>query len=211
MDAKGLNAKELSIRAGLDESIVSKIFRKPEAKPQVDTIMALARALEISVDELMTGLVQPLRKPTLVPVYGEVAAGIWREEDVWDEAKYAPVPVVPSRYPGLEQRAWHVSGDSMDKAGIVEGAFIITVDYWSVRNAPLDGDIVVVEQRRAGLVQRTCKEVRTFPGRVELHPRSTNPKWEPIVLPAGNQNADDGKEVEIVGLVIWSAMPIGRF
>lgn len=69
------------------------------------------------------------------------------------------------------------------------------------------GDLVVVERRRGGglLRERTIKEVAfNARGKMELWPRSTNPKWsQPIVLNGGVKPGED-LEVEIVGLVVGS-------
>lgn len=207
---RGLNMKEASEKAGLDPSMVYKLLKKPNADPQISTVRGLAKALGVSIDELMYGVVPVTEQFKLAAVTGDVAAGTWMESDLWDEAKYEPVPAMPSRYPSLAQKAWHVVGNSVDLLGIVDGSFVVTVDYWKVRSAPTDGDVVVVEERDGSLIRRTCKEVTVRPGAYELHPRSSDARHKPIVVSSGNKNGDDGIEIEIVGLVIGNYRRIGR-
>jgi len=207
---RGMNMKTASEKAGLDASMVYKILKKPNADPQISTVRGLAKALNVSIDELMYGVVPSADPVKLTPVVGDVAAGAWMDTDLWDEAKYEPVPAMPSRYPSLAQKAWHVVGNSVDLLGIADDSFIVTVEYWKVRNAPTDGDVVVVEERDGSLIRRTCKEVLVRPGEYELRPRSSDARHKPIVVPAGNKSGDHGVEIEIVGLVIGTYRRIGR-
>lgn len=208
MAEKGYNMKSLSLKAGLGDSAVHKILSR-SGDPQISTVKAISKALEVSIDELVFNVVTPAISVKLTFVAGDVAAGVWMESDAWDDQKYEPIPVLPSRYPGIEQKAWHVSGDSMDALGITDGSFVVTVDYWVVRRSPTDGDIVVVERRRGGLIERTCKEVAVRAGEYELRPRSSDPRHKPIVVRSGNRDGDDGTEIEIVGLVVGSYRRIG--
>ena len=207
--AEGLEMKALSIKAGLDPTAVFKILNR-SADPQISTMAALSKALGLSIDELFHGTIPVPQTQENIAVYGEVAAGMWMDEEVWDESKYSAIPHMPSRYPGLPQKAWKITGNSMDLAGITDGMFIVTVDYWSVRSAPIDDDVVLVETRRGNLVSRTCKEVVVRPGGFDLRPRSSDPRHKTISISAGNQSGDDGDEVEIVGLVVGAYRRIGR-
>jgi SOS-response transcriptional repressor LexA len=209
MAEKGYNMKSLSLKAGLGESAVHKILSR-SGDPQISTVKAIAKALEVTIDQLVFNVVSTSTSVKLTPVVGDVAAGVWMETDVWDDEKYEQIPILPSRYPGIDQKAWHVSGDSMDMLGISDDSFIVTVDYWAVRTSPTDGDVVVVERRRGGLVERTCKEVSVRTGEYELRPQSSDPRYQPIIVRPGNRNGDDGTEIEIIGLVVGSYRRIGR-
>lgn len=74
----------------------------------------------------------------------------------------------------------------------------------------MDGDVVVAERRRGQLVERTCKELKLSNGGYELWPRSSDVKYrEPIHVPSIEEGrADDGEEIEIVGLVIGRFSPM---
>ncbi len=138
---------------------------------------------------------------TTLPVIGRVAAGMWQEDDIADQrttVEHIPVARDP-RYPGLNQYARAVVGDSMNLK-FPNGCYVVVVEYHS---APRDGDIVVAASRRGDLVERTLKRVRFSAGKIELHPESTDPRFEKIVLePRDDQN------IEIEGYAIGIYTPI---
>jgi SOS-response transcriptional repressor LexA len=209
IEDRGLDMKSVSLGSGLNAAGVQQILGGKD--PRASTLLRILEHLQLSFDELMTGAV-PSIKPKSVAVVGETAAGQWLEPDSWDEAKYPPVPFVPTRYAELEQRAYRVVGPSMNLHGIHDGTFVITVRYWEVRTQPQDGDVVVVERRRdGGLVERTLKEVVIRPEHIELTSRSSDDRFkEPIVIPRHlSESPIDPVEVEIVALVIGCYSPIG--
>ncbi len=208
IEDRGLDMKKVSIGAGLNAAAVQQIVKGKE--PKASTLLKILEYLQLSFDELMTG-VAPAKSPKSVPVVGETAAGLWLEPDSWDEAKYPPVPFVPTRYADLEQHAYRVIGPSMNLRGIHDGSFVITVSYWQVRNQPQDGDTVVVERRRdGGLIERTLKEVVVRPDRIELMPRSSDERFkEPLVIARNTSlRTEEHVEIEIVALVIGCYTPI---
>jgi SOS-response transcriptional repressor LexA len=145
-----------------------------------------------------------------VQVRGDVAAGRWYEQADLFEDEAPEVPTVPGKYSTLEQFAFRVVGNSMDRRRIFPNDFVICVSYFDARSGILDGDTVVVERRNGQLVERTVKEVKLFNGGFELWPRSTDPKWqEPtIIADKRSPHAEDGTEVEIIGLVIGRFSPM---
>lgn len=209
IEERGTNMKAVSLASGLGETAVFDILSKGK-DPTLTTLAAIVKHLQLSYDELLGNTV-PAAQPNTAPVIGETAAGQWLEPDAWDEAKYPPVPFVPDRYGDLTQSAYRVVGPSMNLK-IPDGAFVITVQYWEVRNQPQDGDIVVVERRRdGGLIERTLKEVVIRANQIELTPRSSDERFkEPIIIPRSKPQTNDPLEVEIVALVIGSYTPIGR-
>lgn len=146
-----------------------------------------------------------------IAVKGQAAAGLWFDEGVIDESVYEEIPIVIARYASIEQSAYRVIGDSMDKIGFLDGSFVITVEYWKVRAAIQDGDTVVVEQRDGGRIERTVKVVAITPDSYRLEARSNNTKWagSAIVIPRTNADLADDRSTEIVGLVIGNYRPVG--
>ena len=69
------------------------------------------------------------------------------------------------------------------------------------------GDIVVVERRRNGELETTLNRVEAMPGRYELRPNSTDPRYKEPLIVIRDHAADDGLEVEIRGLVIGVFSP----
>lgn len=130
------------------------------------------------------------------------------EYEIGDPA-FESVPVVPTRFPALDQFAFRVSGASMDKAKILDGDYVVCVPYFMARTVLTDGDIVVVERRRGGLYERTCKQLEAQPGgAIALCSRSTDPRFAEPLLVSGDLHQDDGVEVEVVGLVVGKYSPL---
>lgn len=207
--------KGVSQRAGLGDSGIQEMLGTPGKKPKepkLSTVIKLLAYFDKPFEDLF-GPDRP-RAHTIktVAVVGETAAGVWLEPDAWDEEKYPQVPFVPTRYGELDQRAYRVIGPSMNKSGIADGSFVITVNYADVRPQPQDGDVVVVERRRdGGLIERTIKEVVVRPDRFELTPRSTDDRFqEPFIIPRDGSGSDasDRLEIEIIALVIGVYRPI---
>jgi SOS-response transcriptional repressor LexA len=156
--------------------------------------------------------IAPAERPVLVPVRGDTAAGLWFEHEHMIDEEPEPIPAVPGKYSNLEQFAYRVSGLSMNKKRIHHGDYVICVNYFDVRAYPESGDIVVVERRRGHLIERSCKELQVVGDGYELWPRSTDPRFaDPIrIKNRHDAEADDGTQIEIVGLVIAVHVPIGR-
>jgi len=94
--------------------------------------------------------------------------------------------------------------NKLEPRPILAGDRIVCVDFDDLDNrVPLrDGMVVVVERTRdAGFLREwSVKQLEFYEDRVEFHPRSTNPRHKPIVIPRDYQ-ADDGQEVRILALV----------
>jgi len=112
-----------------------------------------------------------------IPLVGRIAAGlpILAEESI--EA-HIPVSVQLAR-PPHKYFLLKVSGDSMEKAGIDDGDFVL------VRQQPIanNGDTVVALIDDSA----TVKEFRKGKNTVLLKPQSENPKHRPIILSADFQ------------------------
>jgi len=194
----------------------SQIQRLEKGKRKLDRDWAhrLAPHLNVTVEYLLgegsrTSLLDTTasRAVTLVPVRGRVAAGAWMAHD--DLADEIDIPALP-RTDGLEQFAFRIEGTSMNAAGLLDGWYVVCVPYWQAREAFTPNDTVVVERRQGGLVERTCKVVQLTPTHYELAPRSTDPRWQqPIRIPRGLTEPEDGVEIEVVGLVVWKCAPVG--
>lgn len=154
--------------------------------------------------------------PLLLSVRYKVQAGHWYEMDAAEEPDQISHAVTPDpRFANWPQWLEEVRGDSANKR-IQPGQYVHVVDAIEMGYAPQQGNWVVVERRRnqGAERERSLKQVELRPdGRVELWPRSTNPRWnEPLRLNSGGprivavsgETAPQGEEVEveIVGLVI---------
>ena len=206
MESKGLNMKTLSLKAGLGDSTVSKL-RKRNGDPQISTIIALADALGVSVDQVIFGTIVENRPVKQIYVVGQVAAGLWFENDAFDEQRFGEIPISEGKWSNFDQRGYKVVGDSVDAIGIADGSFVVTVPYWQARTHIQDGDTVVVERHDGHRIERTVKVVSILPGEFRLEARSNNPRWKDAYISIPRKTVsgepDDGR-IEIVGLVIGS-------
>lgn len=139
---------------------------------------------------------------------GPVRAGSWREVDELDQRE-RPQVILPADpdYPNAQVLVFEIEGDSMNDLSPVPlrpGAHVVCLAYRDIERyyPPRDGMVVVIERRRDGghLREWSVKQVELHDDRVEFHPRSTNKEHKPIVI-AMDSTADDGVEVEIIGLV----------
>ena len=163
---------------------------------------ALAPALRVHVDEVF-GNILPIAKNG-IPVLGDVQAGVWREIDTVDEEKYPPLPLSPDpRYHERAQFALMVRGESMNKV-FPPGQFIVCVRWSEINRGPRDGDLVVVERRRDGLIEATVKRVAIKGQKLYLMPESTDPRFQtPIEIQLDGSIANDE--------IVLTALVIGRY
>lgn len=215
----GMSQLELARRVGMSQTGIASI-ENGKAKRTLK-IAEIAQALGKRVEYFLVGdesssgnFASTVESVGLAshtaPVVGEVAAGRWMEIDLWDVEKYEPVPLVPTGYEGLEQKAWAVFGNSMDLAGIHHGSFVITVPYFDARTKISTGDVCVVERVWEGKVERTCKEVIVHDDRFELRPNSSDTRWKPIDVDPTSFKDGDGNSVEIIGLVVGVFMRLAK-
>jgi SOS-response transcriptional repressor LexA len=125
------------------------------------------------------------------PVLGTVEAGAFREHDMLSQVEPRSVPGGKNlSYPNATPMAWEVRGDSMNQEGIIDGTVVIGVDFSETGGGLTNDMIVVVEQDRGGLIERSVKAVAKFPDRIEFQPRSTDPRHKPITYKNGDHNED---------------------
>lgn len=212
-DGKRLTRRGLSKVLGVSEPVVTRLLAGDRRLMHYE-IPKIAQYLGEPPPQITSGTNSPpaTLAPTQfivkhVPVRGETAGGLWVEYIVGDDT-YEHVPVVPTKYADLEQFAYRVRGNSMDKAKILDGDYVVCVPYFMARSQLQDGDIVVVERRRAGLYERTCKCLEVKPnGASALVSRSNDPRHAEPLFTVGDGQADD-IEIEIVGLVVGRYSPL---
>jgi hypothetical protein len=195
---------------------------------RADTLQAIANQLGQSMDVVSEALGLPMRQRSemepvgqdprrfplaaapILPVRFAVQAGAWIERDdlVQSPFRGPPVSADPS-YPREAQWLELVRGDSMDLY-YPEGAWVHVVDAIAIGYTPRNEDFVSVERKRqqGGLIERSLKQVALKRGKVELWPRSRNPRWNgplPLGVPL-----DEDDEVRIAALVIGGYLPARR-
>lgn len=141
-----------------------------------------------------------------VPYAGPLEAGAFREAEMYAQQEHEPVDVPrDKRFPKARQSAYLIKGDSMDLAGLLEGDYVVAVDYidyCDTQGPPINGAKVIVERTSNGghMVERTVKELHRVGGDYELRPRSSNPRHKPYRVPRDHA-ADDGTTVSVIGVV----------
>ncbi|ARM12098.1 MULTISPECIES: LexA family protein [Rhizobium] len=211
----GWSGAELARRAGIPYANINKYLNGKIEQPRGEEMQKLASAIGKSALWLRDGLelsdveAAPIEGRLLpVAVVGKVEAGTFREVDDMDQSERELLSLpADDRFPSARLMAFDVSGDSMNDLRprpILPGDRVICVSYEDVAHeAPLrDGMVVVVERSRDGGQTRewSVKQIELYQDRTEYHPRSTNLKHRPIVVPR-DHSADTGTMVEIIGLV----------
>lgn len=214
LKAQNLTMKAASIAAGQGETFVRDILAR-DRDPSLEKFSALARALGTTVGELTdtalpASTVRPAPHVQLQPVLvnGKLAAGVFREFDDFDQSEPERVWEPPDElFPHARRMAWDVEGISMNELKprpIMPGDRLICVAFEDVADQVRvkDGLVVVVERTRDGGHTRewSVKQVELYEDRIEFHPRSSDKSIKPIVVKRDAQ-ADDGVQVEIIGLV----------
>jgi transcriptional regulator with XRE-family HTH domain len=215
----GMTLEKLAEAMGISVSQLSRIERGLR-RPRVDEVKLAAGALSVSVtdiypefsdmeaseDEEATKIHdgQPISSRT-IPIRGFTQAGQWNEFEHWEDEWHGEVsiPQVPGVWPGLSQFAYLVKGNSMDALRIFDSEYVVCVPYFEAREDLRAGDIVVVERVRNSAIERTVKQIEIQGKMIKFCPRSTDPKFKPIVvrIESDMKEAED-TEVRVIGLVI---------
>lgn len=213
--AAGHNPTSIAVAAGLNPHYVRQWLSGRVRNPGTRRLQRIADIVGVTIDELTTPSDAvpprtPLHTRAVLPVRYIVQAGAWHEVDdmAQERLKSPPVGADPS-YPPEWQWLELVRGDSMDMF-YPEGSWVHVVDAVALGYAPRHEDFVTVERRRqqGGLIERSLKQIAKKGRKVELWPRSRNPKWS-AALELGDTR-DDDTVVEIAALVIGGYLPARR-
>lgn len=194
--ARGLTQAQLAEVVGTTDATIQRL---ESGRRQLTERWAtqISTVLGVDVSELF-GSILPATNAGL-PVVGEVQAGVWREIDFTDEPKHPPLPLGPdSRYQGHAQFALLVVGESMNKI-FNPGTFIVCIPWAELGRQPQEGNIVVVERRRDGMVETTVKRISLQNNKLVLMPESTDPRFQSPIELEGSIERD---EIAITALVI---------
>lgn len=212
----GWSKKKLARESGIPYANINKYLDGKILQPRGNVMEKLAEAVGksilwirdgLDVEEETTVRLAPGRM-TVAAVIGRVEAGYFREVDEFDQSERELINVPPDpRFPHARQLVFDVSGESMNDLkprAILDGDRIVGVAYEDVEHEAIlrDGMIVVVERTRDGghFREWSVKQLAILQDRTEFHPRSTNPRYKPIVVDR-DLKADDGSQVQIICLV----------
>ena len=189
-----------------------------------DKLETYGRRFGVTADYLLTGRSGTLGPAVTLPdtgtpiFAGYVNAGYWRAVDEYFQQDGVDIPEAVRRvaaYPKARQYAYKVEGRSMDAVGIADGMWIVAADYSDfveTYGELASGDLVVVRRTRFQGSERelTVKEIQYYPNRFELIPRSSDPAYQPIVVPYDHGADGDKAEVTIVGVVLSAIRDFSR-
>lgn len=184
-----MSMRDASIRAGMAPDTLGKFLTGRNRTMRADNLASLAKVLDTSESWLMGSNDddRPHGAPFGVPLGGTVEAGAFRIQDMTNEdTERVPMPH-DWRYPPTEQAAYRVVGDSMNRANITDGMYILAVNLptWErLHGEPRDGTMVIVSRKREGARERelSVKRLRITRDKTTVEPDSTNPKHEAFVL-----------------------------
>lgn len=166
-----LSASAASTKAGLSRYAISNIQKNPQSIPRGQTLVQLARALDVSPEYLLTGNgeIAERRFTGRVPILTWVSAGAMARDDAQQE----PIGEIDASDldPKGQWIALRVQGDSMDRIS-PPGSVI----FVNLRDKRLVTNACYIITNGDG--EATYKRFRANPPRFE--PVSTNPAHEPI-------------------------------
>lgn len=222
----GLAPSKASNLAGRPDAIrnlkraVEEKARNPQSNREgmsTATVTALAPVLKTTPEWILSGsgpeepetstgsTVTGPYETSVAKVVGVVQAGVWTEfEDFEDQAlDGAEVPHHPGKWAHLPQYSFAVRGKSMDQAPILDGDYIICVNYFDARGDLQDGDIVVIERRQGTKVERSVKQLQVVGKELHFCPRSSDPRFLPIIVKPGRTLVEaDNTQLRVLALVI---------
>jgi len=204
---RDLSRRKLSMMATSNKNpdlIRDLLSRGQDRKPSFEAVAGIAQALGLSTSDFIIGPSVAGGGKERIAVVGQVQAGSWREAVEWAQEDQYDIEVDPSPVEGAARFGLEMLGVSMDKV-IPPGSVLtcLKIDWHTPALKPIDGDIVIVERRRSGLFETTCKRLRILAdGRLELVGESSRAEYEqPIYASAPDEEvvSDDG--VDIVAIV----------
>lgn len=180
---RGYSRAELARRSGVSYDNLNKYERGDVEKPRGNILELVAAALGTTEQALLYGEddAPTVKAKTGLAIHGEVAAGIWLEANLFEAEAVEPSTLVghDNRHPSSAQYLLRIKGESLNKIA-QDGDLILCVNYLDALIEPKIGDLAVVERSRDGglTIERTAKRIAQHNGVVELHPESTDPRFQ---------------------------------
>lgn len=178
-EGSGRNAKHLELYA--------KFFRV-----ELNWLKTGAGPREITDQKINKTSGQNQASHSKIPVLGVARAGHWLEVDALnqiDEPWKITVPAdsTANRFGVL------IRGRSMDRV-LGDGDVAVCIEWSTVGREPQNGDILLVERHRAGMIETTVKRYKDG----QLWGESNDPAWNKPIQFGGTK----GEEIIIRGLVV---------
>jgi len=216
LEATGVSQSDLARAIGLEQSKINRIT-KGTRRVQLDELEK-AEAFFRTLEDAPVDHVRPVSLSLVsTPISGKVRAGSFQQVDELDdqdpdEALIARDP----RFPSARVLVFDVVGNSMnalEPVPIPDGSRVSGPAFEDLHGRePLSDGMVVVVQRSTAdgqMLEWSIKEVESRDDGFAFLPRSTDPRFKPIIVDT-DLNATDGKIVEIIALVTDVTRPLRR-
>jgi SOS-response transcriptional repressor LexA len=187
----------------LNMNPVQLLTMLPDPDATIDQIKGTGGA----VVELV-GLEPVQNNKSLIPIRGEVAAGVWKQVDELYQGveglnEFADLVTVPG-YPEDQQFALRVVGHSLNLIA-PEGSTLHCVSYinggaWDV----LEGELVIIQHTKfqGQMIENTAKRIRQGADGWELCPESNHPDFQKPLKVADFTHDDCDDEIRVLAKVI---------
>lgn len=173
LEKLGMSPRAASVRANGTPDIIRN-WKSKDVLPRIDTIIQLARALDVTPEWLAFGAGE--EAATSVPLISWVSAGAFGQADAVDDVDDAERITVADLRPG-EWVALRVEGDSMDRISPPDSIILVNLD-----DRKLVANACYILQDADG--SATYKRYRPNPDRFE--PVSTNDSHQTLFPDPGN-------------------------
>lgn len=199
---KGLTIAQLSEQTGIGARAI-RAHESDQNGIRPETAEIYARTLNVPPEQILYGRSSAQHPVRLVPVLGDVQAGVWQTlpDEPPEPQEWVPLSD-PTYFRAENVYALNVRGPSMNKI-YGDPAKVIVVD--AVEAGIREGDHVVVQRREHDKVETTLKELVLNGRNVELWPRSTDPNYQTPIILQRRKHSDQG--VSIIAVVVGAYKP----
>lgn len=205
---KKLSDRAASEAAGYGPDLIRDWRRREKTMPTIDAVLKLAEVVERTPEYLAFNRIGRRSSPQkAMPIIGEIAAGLWLDLDGFEDREYEqhPIPFHPG-YPEDAQYGLIVLGTSINNIAKA-GEVLQCVDIGISGLAPQNGDLVVVERKRAGQKEVTAKVYKRKGKLIELAPDSSDSRWTtPLTYDPTTPVQDE--EITIIAVVYAVYKPL---
>ena len=181
--AQGALAKAM----GMSDSELSRFLSGKRKQLTVDEIAAAAEFLESDLPEEI--FVRPKIYVKKAPLRGVISAGVLRAEGMEAKASLSAIPYIPTEeFAHLSQYAYEI-GDTHAEDYAPANSYVLFVDFNEARGAPLQDDIVRIEQsflisgrlQTRHIVETTLRRVDMSDGQIMLRSLSQDPNIQDLI------------------------------
>jgi hypothetical protein len=193
---------------GLAEALTKALkLSKPMHRGTIYKIIAGTREIHLNELAPIAAYIEepipllPMGELLTIPIERELSIGTWYEVGTVNNIHLGSV-IIPKdqEFPESEHRAFILKDDSMIDVGILNGDVIVCISAESQK--PVDGTLIIIERKRAGLVEMSARRVLTFNDRVEYAAcRENGDIYKPVIVTKKKRSSSENETVRIVAII----------